>query len=126
MLCEIQNTYLTSEFRERVWIVASPGFGSESGQCMIVKKVLCWFKISGASLRARLEETLETMGYKPRYADPYVWIRSAGKPNGFQYYEYMLWYVDDVLCISADTGKYMNGIQDDFKLKSDKIEEPYA
>ena len=41
LLCEIQNTYLTSEFRERVWIVASPGFGSESGQCMIVKKVLC-------------------------------------------------------------------------------------
>ncbi len=36
----------------------------------------------------------------------------------------ILCYVDDVLCISADPKKSMRRIQEDFKLKDDKIEEP--
>ena len=50
------------------------------------------------------------MGYTPSYAEPYVWIWPAVKPNIFEYYEYILCYIDDVLCISSDTGKYINSI----------------
>jgi hypothetical protein len=42
------------------------------------------------------------MGYKPSYADPDVWLQAAVKADGFEYYEYILGYVDNVLCISAD------------------------
>ena len=40
------------------------------------------------------------------------------------YYEYVLCYVDDVICISDDPIRTMKGIQVKFKLKGDKIEEP--
>ena len=40
------------------------------------------------------------------------------------YYQYVLSYVDDVLCISYDPFCTMKGIQAKFKLKGDKIEEP--
>ena len=64
------------------------------------------------------------MGYNPRYAHPYVWIWPELNPNVFEYYEYILCYVDDVVCILADPGKYMNRIQGNFKLKYDKISDP--
>ena len=67
---------------------------------MLVKKALYGLKSSGAAFRAHLAETLDTMGYRPTYADPDVWLRPAVKPDGFEYYEYILCYVDDVLCIS--------------------------
>ena len=39
-------------------------------------------------------------------ADPDVWMRPAVRPTadgkGFKYWEYLLAYVDDVLCISND------------------------
>ena len=124
MACDIQNAYLTAECRERVWMVAGPEFGSEAGHNMIVRKALYGLKSSGAAFRAHLAETLDAMGYKPSYADPDVWLRPAVKPDGSEYYEYILCYVDDVLSISHDPKKSMRRIQDDFKLKDDKIAPP--
>ncbi len=91
---------------------------------MLVKKALYGLKSSGAAFRAHLAETLDAMGYRPSYADPDVWLRPAVKPDGTEYYEYILCYVDDVLCISHDPKKSMKRIQEDFKLKDDKIAEP--
>lgn len=46
------------------------------------------------------------------------------KANGFKYYEMVLCYVDDVLSKSHNPMRTMKGIQQTFKLKDDKIEEP--
>ena len=64
------------------------------------------------------------MGYKPSLADPDVYMRPAVKGNGFKYYEYVLTYVDDVLCISDNPMSTMKCLQGTFKLKDDKVEEP--
>jgi hypothetical protein len=40
------------------------------------------------------------MDFTPSLADSDVWIRLAAKTNGFEYYEYLLVYVDDVLILS--------------------------
>jgi hypothetical protein len=93
---------------------------------MLVKKALYGLKSSGAAFRAFLAETLDAMGYRPTHADPDVWMRPAAKPNGFECYEHILCYIDDVLCMSDDAAKSMKRIQADFKLKDDKIEEPDA
>ena len=53
-----------------------------------------------------------------------MWLRPAVKPDGFEYYEYVLCYVDDVLCISHNPAKTMDGIQRKFMLKDDKATEP--
>ena len=71
-----------------------------------------------------LAETLYDLGYTSTKADPDVWIWPATKPDGFKYYEMLLVYVDDVLCVSHDAEATMSGIQTTFKLKGDKVEIP--
>ena len=71
-----------------------------------------------------MAKTLYDLGYTSTKADPDVQIRPATKHNGFKYYEMLLVYVDDVLCISHDTEATMSGIQPTFKLKGDKVEVP--
>ena len=69
---------------------------------MIVVRALYGLNSSGAAFRTLLAETLYDLGYLPIKADPYVWIRLAVKSNGFEYYEFVICYVDDVLSISHD------------------------
>ena len=91
---------------------------------MLVRNSLYGLKISGTSCRAFLAETLDIMGYWPSYADPDLWLRPAVNPDGFEYYEYILCYVDNVLCISHNPRKSIKIIQEDFKFKYNKIEPP--
>ena len=71
-----------------------------------------------------MAETLCELDYTPTKDDPDVWLRKAVKDDGFQYYEMVLCYVDDVLFISEESMKTMKVIQHTFKLKDDKIDEP--
>ena len=57
-------------------------------------------------------------------SDPDVWIIPWLKPGGFIYYEYVLWYVNDVLCISDDPLFNIKGKQVEFKTKGGNIEVP--
>jgi len=91
---------------------------------MLVVRALYGLKSSGAAFRALLAKTPYDLNYRPTKADPEVWLRPAVKPDGFEYYELVLCYVDDVLCMSHNAMKTMKGIQRSFELKDDKIEEP--
>ena len=46
-------------------------------------------------------------GFTPCLADPDVWMRPAMKSNGHEYYEYVLLYTDDALCISENAEKVL-------------------
>ena len=70
-----------------------------------------------------LSKTLQELGYKPTKADPDVWLRPAVKPDGFEYYDLVLCYMDNVLCMSHNAMRTMKGIQRSFKIKNNKIEE---
>ena len=96
----IRDRYLTADCCERIYYIAGPEFGSEAGSIMIIKKALYGLKTSGAAFRAHLAETLFELNYMPTKADPDVWIRPSIKADGFEYYEMVLVYVDDVLCVS--------------------------
>ena len=124
MACDIQNAYLTAQCSEKIWTTAGPEFVSESGQTMIIVRALYGLKSSGAAFRALLAETLHDLGYTPLLADQDVWLRPEVKENGFEYYEVILCYVDNVLSISHDLMKTMNGIRANFILKYDKVEKP--
>ena len=91
---------------------------------MIVVRALYGLRPSGAALRALLAEVLHDLEYMLTKVDPDVCLRLAVKSNGFKCYEYVLCYVDDVLCISENPMTTMQGIQKKFKLKDDKIEPP--
>ena len=47
------------------------------------------------------------MQYTRRKADHDVWYRPAIKPNGFEYYEYVLIFVDDILNISHNKNAHV-------------------
>jgi len=42
------------------------------------------------------------MGFQSCKADPDIWMRPAQKDDGSTYWEYVLLYVDDALCISMN------------------------
>jgi hypothetical protein len=107
--CDIQGAYLTADCREKIYIKAGPEFGSEEGLLFIIRKALYGLKLSGAAFRAKLAETLHSLHYAPTQADPDVWIRPATKPDGTEYYEYVIVYVDDIGHASHDTDITMHG-----------------
>ncbi len=76
-------------------------------------------KSSGAAWHSKLCETLRSMNFTPSYADSDVWYRPATKENGFEYYEYILVYVDDILVVSASPMSIMNTIHQAYRLKDE-------
>lgn len=67
---------------------------------------------------------MDEIGFKSSEADPDVWMRPAVKPDGEEYYEYILVYVDDILCISHKARETMALIAKDFRFKKDEIKPP--
>jgi hypothetical protein len=124
LVCDIEGAYLTAKCREKIYITAGPEFGSEQGSTMIVKMALYGLKSSGAAFRSKLAGVLHDLNYRPSFADPDVWLKAAVKPCGFEYYEMVLCYVDDVMVISGVPSRTIEGIQSVFKLKGDKAGPP--
>jgi hypothetical protein len=91
---------------------------------MIVCKALYGLKSSGAAFRALLSETLRDLGYVATKADPDVYIRPATRDDGFQYYEMVLTYVDDILHLSHNPPVTIEMLKRVFKLKDDKVAPP--
>ena len=124
MACDIKNAYLTADCHEKIWTRAGPEFGSESGMIMLIRNALYGLKSLGAAFHAYLAETLYDIGFVPTCTDPDIWHRPAVKEDGFEYYEYVLCYVDDILAISHKAKDALKAVQAIFKLKDDKIEPP--
>jgi len=61
--------------------------------------------------------TLRQMGFMFFLADPNVWYHPATNANAFQYYEYFLVYVDNVLTLSHQCDKIMKGFEEFHRLK---------
>ena len=84
---------------------------------MIIRKSLYGLKSSGAAFQSFFVEILHDMGYKPCQADQDVWLQPATTKDGFDYYEYILVYVDDLLHASHNPDESMQQIMSWVKLK---------
>ena len=124
LAADIENAYLTAPCREKIWTVAGPEFGSDAGKKMLIVRALYGLKTSGAAFRSFLAEHLHDMGFTPSQADPDVWLRPGIREDGSTYWEMILCYVDDVLAINEDPKRILERIQNKFKLKDNKMEEP--
>ena len=92
---DIKYAYLTDPTREKIWTIAGPEFGSEKGCIMMAVWELYGLKSSGAAFRSFLVETLEFLNYLPYDAEPDVCMSPYVKPDGYQYCEYVLCYVNN-------------------------------
>lgn len=126
MAADIGNAYLNAPVRERIYITCGPEFGPEYvGRKAKVVKALYGLKSSGAAWRSFLSECLfDSLHFSPCRADNDVWIRPAQKADGTQYYEMVLVYTDDILCVSMDPNSILCRLDQHFLLKEGSIGKP--
>ena len=111
--------------KEKLYCIVGQEFGSDAGRPAKIVRALYGLRSSGKMFREHLARTLrEDMKFFSCKADPDVWMRKATKPDGTQYWEYVLCYVDDVLCISLEPKKLLDGISENFTLKAGSVKEP--
>ena len=50
-----------------------------------------------------MAECMRHLQYEPCQADPYLWYKAMTRPeDGYQYYAYILLYVDGILAVHHD------------------------
>jgi hypothetical protein len=125
LAADLKGAYLNAPCRERVCYKAGQELGDDAGKWVIITRALYGLKSSGAAWRAMFADALSTqLGFKPCAADPDVWMRPATKPDGEEYYEYILVYVDDILVLSHSPRTIMDRIASSFSLKEGSDKEP--
>ena len=112
---------MTASYREKIFTIAGPEFGSDCDKIFIIIRALCDLKRSGAVFRSFLANHLHDIGCRPSQADPDLWTRAAIKSNGVKYWEYILCYINGILCISHGPIKSMKLTQLKFKIKENRI-----
>jgi hypothetical protein len=122
---DAQNAYLNAPVQEKVYTICGPEFGnSTEGCCAIIVQALYGLKSSGAAWRAHLAATMEELMFTSCIADPDVWLRPVQNEGGLEFYEYVLIYTYDFLCISDDPKRILDTIGKHFKLKPESIKTP--
>ena len=121
---DIMNAYVTAPNQEKIWTTLGPEFGEDAGKKAIIVRALYGLKSAGASFRNHLGECMRALGYVPCLADPDLWIKPQTTKDGFEYYSYILCYVDDILVIHHNPKKVMDKIHKYFPLKEGSVGEP--
>jgi hypothetical protein len=121
---DVENAYLTAPTTERVWTICGPEFGPDAGKKAIIVRALYGLKGSGASYRNHVANCMHHLGYEPCKADPDLWMMPKTRDDGFEYYAYILIYVDDMLSISHEALHDMRKIDYYFKMKKESLGDP--
>jgi Reverse transcriptase (RNA-dependent DNA polymerase) len=125
MMFDVGNAYLNAATTEKLYTIAGKEFGpDEEGKLMIIRRALYGLKSSGAAYRAHFAATLTELNFVSCKADPDVWMRPATKDDGFQYYEYILTYVDDCLIVSHQPQVIIDILQGEYKYRLKDIGPP--
>ncbi len=96
---DVGNAYLEAKTKEKLYIIASKGFGELEGHTLVISRALYGLKSSGLCWHEKFADTLHDMGFKISKADNDIWMRKKGNV-----YEYIAVYVND-LCIAAIDAK---------------------
>jgi len=91
----------------------------------LIRRALYGGKVAGKDFWVHLRSCMTFLGFTSCRADPDIWMREAVKPDGSEYWEYVLLYVDDCLVISDNGEKILRKeIGKYFKLKEESIGPP--
>jgi hypothetical protein len=124
LACDIGNAYLNAPCREKIWFRAGRECGEDMGKVMIITRALYGLRTSGASWRQMLSDTLTSreFGYIQSRGDPDVYLKRRSRPQAGDYYEMILVFVDDILCISHDPQEFMTKIATVYDLRGSTAE----
>jgi Reverse transcriptase (RNA-dependent DNA polymerase) len=122
---DVQNAYLNAPTKEKCYTIAGPEFSPmNEGRPVLIVRALYGLRSSGARWRDHLALTIRTMGFSACLADADVWLRKNAKPNGSEYYEYLLVYVDNILVVSHNPQSVMDTLSENYTLKAGSVRAP--
>ena len=123
---DIKNAYLQAPSSEKHFIICGMEFGIEHyGKRALIRRALYGGKSSGSDFWKHLRTCMEHLGFKSCLADPDIWMREAQHKDGSPYWEYVLLYVDDALCISNNAENViLNEIGKYFYVKDGSVGPP--
>ena len=100
---DIQNAYLQAPSSEKHYVICGLEFGVENvGRIALIRRALYGGKSSGADFWKHLRSCMTHLQFEPCKADADIWMRKGLKDDGTPYWELVLLYVDDVLCVSCN------------------------
>jgi Reverse transcriptase (RNA-dependent DNA polymerase) len=122
---DVQNAFLTAPCDEKVWTILGPEFGVDAGRPALIVRALYGLGSASASFSKHLADCMRHMDYEPCRADGDLWYKSMIRPDdGFEYYAYILLYVDDCLCIHHDPKGELTRLDKYFMMKPGSIADP--
>jgi hypothetical protein len=125
LAANIQNAYLNAPITEKIWTILGPEFGAElQGRKAIIVRALYGLKSAGAAFRNHLATCMAGLGYKSCLADLDVWMLARTCADDTTFWEYVLIYVDDILCISDNPKESLERIDKYFPMKPNSIGRP--
>ena len=83
-------------------------------------------KASGVRFQNHIAFTQRKGDFVSYNGDPDVWMRPKVKLNGEKYWEYVLCYVHDILCISHEPQIVMDYLASKYTLRKGSVKEPDA
>ena len=96
MGAKIWNAYLQAPSLENHYIICVPRFGLENvGKIALIKRALFGGEVDGRDFWHHLRSCMDMIGFELFLEDPDIWRREATKPDGQEYYKYVLIYTDD-------------------------------
>mgnify|MGYP003331585170 FL=1 len=123
---DIRNAYLQAPSSQKDFVICGPEFGLENvGRVALIHRALYGGKSAGQDFRNHLRACMRHLEFTSCLADPDVWMRPAIKEGGGEYWEYILLYTDDSLCISEHPDRTLrNELGKYFGLKEESIGSP--
>jgi hypothetical protein len=97
MLCNLENAYLNAPCREKIWFEGGIECGEDHGK---VCTLTLWTKERRSCISFLSGADITGCCYTSSKVDPDVWLHKAAKDDGFEYYEMLFVYVDDILALS--------------------------
>ena len=95
------------------------------GKKAIIVRDLYALKSEGASFGNHIADCMRLLSYESCRADPDLWFKAQVRPNDdFDYYEYVLLYVEKRLAISHDAMAALDWMDKFFMIKNGSIVDP--
>ena len=118
----VQNIYLTAPCAGVIRTMLGTEFGEDEGKTAIIVRALYGLATAGASFRNHLTDCIWHLGHTSCLADPDLWYRPMVRPeDNYNYYSYVLLYVDNCLCICHDAKAEIHKIDKFFTMKKGSV-----
>jgi hypothetical protein len=122
---DVLNAYITDPISEKVWTVLGLELSIDAGKSAIIVCALYGLKSAGAAFCAHLASFMHQMGYTSCKADHDLWNKAETRPaDNLRYYAYILYYVNNILCVHHIPMSILNLINGYMPLKPSSVGYP--